>query len=173
MIQNGGEEHQPHEEDDDEDIVELVPNQGVQIYEIEEAEEEHQIDEIVPIHQAEENGQDDHEDFFEEGNGTMYMQELEMNELFNLCSIFPNATGDIPHDAEPNDGDDMRSIYEVHTESNANEGKTTCKCKYSKDDEDMEPRKQVFREKGEVSGTSPHNITQIQDTMGLKPPDST
>lgn len=89
----------------------------------------------------------------------MYMQELEMNQLFHLCPIFPNATGDISStEAEAVDPNTMKDIYEAYSGYAEDEERVNHKRKISDEDKATELSKKALREIGEGSGTSQQHI---------------
>ncbi|KFK35638.1 hypothetical protein AALP_AA4G017000 [Arabis alpina] len=183
LIQNGGEEQHPDDDDDDDDDdvaanVQLVPNQGLQIREINDdednAEDANDSDEEVRplpgefVHEAE-------EDIFE-GNISM-LREYEVSELFNPCPRIPNSMGDIPYDSATTRVTDLRLLYGVDNVHDPRAGRVTGKRKLIEVEDDAESRKITTRERGEGSGTGSgegtQDITKIQVTVDPKPPEST
>lgn len=185
LIQNGGGGH--HSDSDDSDDDNPNPggnnNQGIHIQE---------IDNGVNVG-PEQNGVDmnldnvqDHEALEEtdageeEQLGTMYSNELEMNEIYNPCPNFSNATGDIPGGLvspisvmkpEQNDMDDMEDLYEVYAESVEDTRHGQRKRKHEgRDQEDKFSKTKVFYS-AESSGTAGSEEDNIRGAVGPNPPE--
>lgn len=168
FIQNGGGEHHSDNDDSDDDHPNQAGNNhGPQIQEMndeDQAAANHNAGDMIVDHGLEQNGVDEAtDDLMDARLGSMFAIEMEMNELFNPCSIFSNATGDVPsHDAPPIQGYkrdaadliEIRVLYMVYNATTEDTRSGQRKRKHDEEKTKTKHMKSMTHEVGESSGTA-------------------
>lgn len=180
LIQNGGGGHNSNSDDSDDDNhqPEGQNNHGVQIQEIV---NEDQVDpegnagdmnvDIIPEH----NGVEE-VDLFEEAQlGSMFAAEMEMNEIYNPCPFFANATGDVPgREVLPSSPttqslDTMRDLYMVYVDPDEVSRNGQRKRRHEETGQEHKTARTKVFNQGEGSGTT-SDVDDIRDAVGPIPP---